>query len=379
MRPDMRTPDAAVSHPLGNSLGGADSVRFDQGDLQVQVGWLRVGGDGLVVTARVDRGPVGELRFWCDTQQWCDWLAPWLPVPSFDVLPQAWHEIAMSLTFADGRDVEDDDDDEGGALALADSWPSATQLTRGTATVDWRIGIVLQREGKRLALAWLTREDAQEKASAWLRERCARAAPCAQPLDPAGVPQRHGLLVAGWTDISGEQWGALGGGDAVMLDKWADVASGAYWVIDGDYALAYPGNGPSTRGAVARPEVLRLDGPCEASEGLATARVFAVLTTRPFPVPMLDAWRAGQLPDTFARGASRGGTSSCTEPALHMTHVTLWRNDIPCGAGRLLRFDDGRLAVCLDGEDDKSITGHDNPQRLTNSGGDPMGVHPLTP
>lgn len=377
MRLEDLSPDVAVSHPLGNSLGGADSVRFEQGDLQVQVGWLHVGGEGLIVTACVDQGPVGELRFWCDARQWCDWLAPWLPVPSFDALPQAWHEIAASLTFS-GR-LDDEHGDGYHAPALADSWPVATELTRGTTTIEWRVGMVLQRDGKRLALAWLTQTCAQDEASAWLRERCAHAAPCALPLDPAGVPQRHGLLVAGWGDLSNEQRDALGGGDAVMLDKWADVASGAYWVIDGEYALAYPGNGPSTRGAVAGPEVLRLDSPCAVSEGLSTARVFAVLATRPFPVPMLDAWRAGQLPGMFAHGASRGGTSSCTEPALHMTRVTLWRNGVRCGAGRLLRFDGGRLAVCLDGEDDKAIAGHDNPQRLTNSGGDPMGVHPLTP
>lgn len=395
MPPDTRAPDVALSQLLGGSLGGASSVCFDQGDMQVHVGWLHVGGDGLIVTARVDQGPVGGLRFWCDTQQWCDWLAPWLPVPSFDALPQAWHDIAASLTLSGASeeacgetlaaiDKAFDDTCDAPAfaedLACADAWPSATQLTPGAVALEWRVGMVLQREGRRLALAWLTGEGSQDEASAWLRERCARAMPGAKPLDPAGVPQRDGLLVAGWADISNEQWDAFGDGDAVILDKSADIANGAYWVVDGDYALAYPDHAAAQRGAVGAAEVVRFESPVAATHDTSPARVFAVLTTQPFPVPMLDAWRTGQLPDRPPCGAA-SSASSRDASVLHMTRVMLWRNGVACGTARLLRFDDGRLAVCREGEPagDMSIAAHDAPQKPTNSGGDPMGVHPLSP
>lgn len=395
MPPDTRAPDVALSQLLGGSLGGASSVSFAQDDMQVHVGWLHVGGDGLIVTARVDQGPVGELRFWCDTQQWCDWLAPWLPVPSFDALPQAWHDIAASLTLSGASeeagegafgavDKAFDDSCDAPTYAedsvYADTWPSATQLTRGAVTLEWRVGLVLQREGRRLALAWLAGEGSQDEASAWLRERCARAMPGAQPLDPAGVPQRDGVLVAGWADISSAQWDALGNGDAVILDKSADVANGAYWVVDGDCALAYPGNAAAQRGVSSAAEVLRFDSPFAATDDTSSSRVFAVLTTQPFPVPVLDAWRTGRLADGPPRGAA-SSASSRDESVLHMTRVTLWRNGIACGAARLLRFDDGRLAVCREGEraGDLSIAAHDSPQKPTDSGGDLMGVHPLSP
>ncbi|VVE19268.1 translocation protein in type III secretion [Pandoraea pneumonica] len=403
MPPDTRAPDVVLSQLFGGSLGGASSVSFVQDDMQVHVGWLHVGGDGLIVAARVDQGPVGELRFWCDTQQWCDWLAPWLPVPSFDALPQAWLDIAASLTLSGASEeagegafgaVDKSFDDSCDAAAYpaypadsaysayADAWPSATQLTPGAVTLEWRVGMVLQREGRRLALAWLTGDGSQDEASAWLRERCARAMPGAQPLDPAGVPQRDGVLVAGWADISSAQWDALGDGDAVILDKSADVANGAYWVVDGDYALAYPGNAAAQRGAVNAAEVLRFDDcPFATTDGTSPARVFAVLTTQPFPVPTLDAWRTGRLPDIRSCHATHGVASSPDAPVLHTTRVTLWRNGIACGAARLLRFDDGRLAVCREGErkGDMSIAAHDSPQKPTNSGGDLMGVYPLSP
>lgn len=76
-----------------------------------------------------------------------------------------------------------------------------------------------------------------------------------------------------------------------------------------------------------------------------------------------------------------------------MNHVTLWRVGAARASARLLCFEDGQLAVCLEGErggetlDNMFEDTFDNAfddtlcdiaQSPANSGGDPMGVHPLT-
>ncbi|WP_087723570.1 hypothetical protein [Pandoraea sp. PE-S2T-3] len=361
-------PDAGVAmgggiadEIFGDMLGGGGSVHFAQGDLQVQAGWLRVSGEGLIVTARVDEGTVGEVRFWCDEQQWRDWLAPWLPVPSFEALPQAWHDIAASLTLA-SNDV-----DHGG-----DAWPQAIRLASGTADAAWRIGVVLQRDGRRLALAWMG------GAASWLRERCERAEMASEPIDPAGLPHRECLLVAGWADISRAQCDALRAGDAVMLSKSADVTKGAHWVIDGDFALSFRGDltghpaAPASGADVFRLTPVNVNRGDVTPDALSLVRIFATLCAKPFPVPVLNAWRTGELP-------AAGAIHSPAEPALHMSRVTLWRDGAAWAMARLLRFENDQLAVCLEGERENGDTSHVSTQSRANSGGDLMGVHPQTP
>ncbi|VVD84436.1 translocation protein in type III secretion [Pandoraea iniqua] len=385
--------EAIADEVFADMLGGGGSVHFAQGDLQVQAGWLRIGGEGLIVTARIDEGTVGEVRFWCDTQQWREWLAPWLPVPTFDALPEAWHDIAASLTLASnpasdgGCGGSTGDGDDGGRGG--DAWPQATRVTPSTVGLAWRVGVVLHRDGRRLALAWI------DGAASWLRERCERAEIDSEPIDPAGLPQRECLLVAGWADISRERCDALRAGDAVILSKSADVAKGAYWVIDGDYALSFPGAHAGQRAPASGVEVLRLNPANVNPEDVTTdapslVRIFAMLSAKPFPVPVLNAWRTGQLP-------AAPSDLSPTEPALHMNHVTLWRDGAARASARLLCFEDGQLAVCLEGErggetldntlDNTFEDTFDNAfddtlcdiaQSPANSGGDPMGVHPLT-
>ncbi|WP_130024996.1 hypothetical protein [Pandoraea sp. XY-2] len=71
--------------------------------------------------------------------------------------------------------------------------------------------------------------------------------------------------------------------------------------------------------------------------------------------------------------------------------MTLLRDDSPWAAGHLLRFDDGRLAVCIDSmigasvenaSVDVALTEHDTPGERDSpgdiSGRDRMGVHPET-
>ncbi|AJE98934.1 hypothetical protein [Pandoraea apista] len=242
---------------MDDLLTGEGSLNFVEGDTQVRVGWLRAGGDGLIVTARVDEGVIGQTRFWCDAQQWCDWLAADLPVPSWDDLPPAWHANAASLTLATQGAGEEADGEmpRDGASEHAfreawpgtgdvTSWPSATVLLRARVETAWRVGMVLQRAGRQLALMYL------DGASAWLRERCRRATPGDTPLDPAGWPERRCALVAGWVTLPATQGHDLHAGDAVLLDVAADIERGEYWLVDGEFAVAMCDGRPSDRHVV---------------------------------------------------------------------------------------------------------------------------------
>jgi hypothetical protein len=365
-------PDAgpmAMPGPLDDILTGSGCLTFVEGDTQVHVGWLRAGGDGLVVTARVDEGVIGQTRFWCDAQQWCDWLTPSLPVPSWDALPPAWHASAASLTLATGSlsgapggapgagssggTANDIMPDTWLDNADAAGWPSATTLSREGVETAWRVGFVMQREGRQLALTYL------DGATSWLRERCQRATPCDAPLDPAGWPERRCALVAGWVALPAAQCEELHAGDAVLLDVAADIERGEYWLVDGDHAIAMRDGQPS-------------DHPVVQFDSTDAARWYAVVAERRFPIPLLMAWRAG-LP-----AAAHSSNAACV---LQAGRITLLCDRAPRAGGRLLRFEDGRLAVHIDGNDaariGQGMTDSDHPSDDI-SGRDPMGVHPAT-
>ncbi|WP_150561787.1 hypothetical protein [Pandoraea bronchicola] len=346
---------------MDDLLTGEGSLAFTEGDMQVRVGWLRAGGDGLIVTARVDEGVIGQTRFWCDAQQWCNWLAPTLPVPSWDALPPAWHASAASLTLATGG-VRDLSGESGGpsndALREAQldtrdvtSWPCATSLSQDDVEPAWRVGMVLQREGRQLALTYL------DGAISWLRERCKRATPCDVPLDPAGWPERRCALVAGWVVLPAAQCGDLHPGDAVLLDMAADIERGEYWLVDGDHAIAMR-------------DGQRSDRPVVQFDSTDAARWYAVIAERRFPIPLLMAWRSGIAVTSFRLPAAG---------VLHAGRITLWSERLPRADGRLLRFEDGRLAVHIEGEAAARIArgtaACDDPSGDI-SGRDLMGVHP---
>lgn len=334
---------------LDDLLAGGGSLMFQEGDTQVRVGWLLIGGEGLIVTARVNEAGPGRTRFWCDARQWADWLAAELPVPSWEALPQAWRASAAALTLSPGGDAVDA------------TWPQAVDLTPGSVTTDWRIGIVLQRGAHRLALTYL------DGATSWLRERCRQATPCDEPLDPAGLPARPCALAVGWATLGVAQCDALCKGDTVLLDVTADIASGEYWLIDGDYAIPMRDGQPSGRGAVER---MRTD---------AVTCLDVVIAKRPIPIPALMAWLAGEPAASPPAGASSVHAAAC---------LTLWRDGAPWSSGQLLRFGDGRLGVQIDASgpaagpipdsDDEGGTDASGDEAIPISGGDPMGVYPTS-
>ncbi|WP_150575688.1 hypothetical protein [Pandoraea aquatica] len=346
------TQDVGVA--LEGVLAGSGCVRFNEGGTEVRVGWLYAGGDGLVVTARVDEGVVGQTRFWCDARQWADWLGDRLPVPSWDALPPDWQASAASLTFAtEGVDTEGEDDpqreamtgrawdtekraaathrecpDAQAAPAAPTSWPQVTTMTREPVETTWRIGIVLQREARRLALMHL------DGVTSWLTDRCQHALPSDTPLDPSGLPTRRCILAAGWGELPASLCDRLRGGGAVLLDVAADVASGEYWLLDGTRGIAMRDGQPSGR-HVAMPDIATSD----AGDGAAPCtRLVAVIAERALSIPSLAAWHLG-------RATSH---EHAPQSVLSAAHVALWRDGTPWVNGRLLRFGDGRLAVQID-------------------------------
>lgn len=337
---------------LEGVLAGTGCVRFIEGETEVRVGWLRTGGDGLVVTARVDEGVVGQTHFWCDTGQWAEWLGDRLPVPAWDALPPDWQASAASLTLAtQGADIECEEDPEreatpGSALdpersagamrrecpdtfATSTSWPQATVITRESVETTWRIGIVLQRGARRLVLMHL------DGVTSWLTDRCQRAVSCDAPLDPSGFPTRRCILAAGWTELPASLCDRLREGGAVLLDVAADVASGEYWLLDGARGVAMRDGQPSGRHVVMSD--LAAAGAVSAGAASCT-RLVAVIAEKALPVPSLAAWHLG-------RATSH---ERATQNVLSAALIALWRDGKPWGNGRLLRFGDGRLAVQID-------------------------------
>jgi hypothetical protein len=333
--------ELAASGPLDDVLTGASGcVAFAAPGMNVRVGWLRTGGDGLVVTARVDDGVVGSVRFWCDAQQWRDWLAPLLPVPLRDALPPDWQTLATSLTLA--ADFVDDDVSFADATASPAAWPCAMSVAPDHVAMAWRTGMVLERAGRRLALAYL------DGATSWLRTRCLTAQESDAPLDPAGLPQRRCALAAGWATLPSPQCDALREGDAVLLDVVADIEDGESWVLDDGFAIGLRDAAPSGRGVVFDDaDGNTLDA---AAPRPAMTRLTAVIAERPFPVPLLMAWRAGRVDGVSP--VSRGG-------ALQAAYVVLSRDGAPWTTARLLRFGDERLAVRIDG----GLGSHGDPPR----------------
>ncbi|AKC69614.1 hypothetical protein MB84_09175 [Pandoraea oxalativorans] len=344
------TGDVGVA--LEGVLAGTGCVRFVEGETEVRVGWLRTGGDGLVVTARVDEGVVGQTHFWCDAGQWAEWLGDRLPVPSWDALPPDWQASAASLTLATevaaiegeeypAREVmagSVPDMDRSAAAMRGEcpdtsvtptSWPQVTVITRESVEPTWRIGIVLQREARRLALMHL------DGATSWLTDRCQRAVPCDTPLDPAGLPTRRCILAAGWAELPASLCDRLREGGAVLLDVAADVASGEYWLLDGARSIAMRDGHPSGPNVVM-PD---LPPPSAVDAGAASCtRLVAVIAEKALPVPCLAAWHLG-------RAASH---ERAPKNVLSASHIALWRDGRPWANGRLLRFGDGRLAVQTD-------------------------------
>ncbi|VVE57659.1 hypothetical protein [Pandoraea commovens] len=347
-------------HPLTRDVGvalegvlaGTGCVRFIEGETEVCVGWLRAGGDGLVATARVDEGVVGQTHFWCDAGQWAAWLDDRLPVPSWEALPPDWRVSAASLTLAtEGADIEGEDEPEREAMAgsasdtersaaamrrecpdtfaAPTSWPQVTAITRESVEATWRIGIVLQRGARRLALVHL------DGVTSWLTDRCQRAVRCDTPLDPSGFPTRRCTLAAGWAELPASLCDRLREGGAVLLDVAADVASGEYWLLDGARAIAMCDGQPSGRHVVL-PD-LPTPGAVEGGAASCT-RLVAVIAERAVPVPSLAAWHLGR-----ATSHERAPQS-----VLSAARISLWRDGTPWANGRLLRFGDGRLAVHID-------------------------------
>ncbi|AKM31266.1 hypothetical protein AB870_15735 [Pandoraea faecigallinarum] len=353
---DALTADARI--PLEDLLTGAGCMTFAQGDTEVRVGWIYAGGDGLVVTANVDDGVAGRIRLWCDARQWVDWLADDLPVPSWEALPAAWQASAASLTLAIGAGPVDGETPADSPLRS--SWPKAESLAPERIALAWRMGIVLQRGGRRLALPYL------DGATSWLRERCRRATRCDTPLDPKGYPMRRCAMAVGWTDLPASLCDNLREGGAVLLDVAADVSTGEYWLIDGLHAIAMRDGQPAERRTVSL-EAARMEADDANGDATRCARLLAVIAEREIPIPWLIAWRAGQEtpPETTARNTTAAG------------HITLWRDGAPWAGGRLLRFGDGRLAVQLEPTPGTSTDTPHAPEAI--SGRDRMGGHSASP
>ncbi|KVV41082.1 translocation protein in type III secretion [Burkholderia ubonensis] len=204
--------DAATAPILG-TLGHGRSYRRDTDALTLL--FRRGGGTGLILTSRIDDAVV---RFWCDSAQWCRWIAPMLPVADWHAVPDELREALAVWTFACVAPC---------AAAAGLAWPQAEVVEPEACSSTNRWLLRLEREGATLDLQIL------DAPSTWIAQLAASLEPLdAPPGDAPGrpAPALRVALIAGWSCIDTAQLAQLHRGDALLLHH-------AYAVADGELGL----------------------------------------------------------------------------------------------------------------------------------------------
>ncbi|KGS02355.1 FliM/FliN family flagellar motor switch protein [Burkholderia sp. ABCPW 111] len=126
--------------------------RLALGDGALALRFLRAGGDGLILSARTDDGPV---RLWVDAAPWCRWIEPVLSVPHWDAVPVELRGALAAWTCAC---IEPD------LASFGVSWLRADAIERGACAAEPAWSLRIEREHAALdmrivdaPLAWLER------------------------------------------------------------------------------------------------------------------------------------------------------------------------------------------------------------------------------
>ncbi|KVN03489.1 MULTISPECIES: type III secretion system cytoplasmic ring protein SctQ [unclassified Burkholderia] len=210
----MRTiPLDAGTAPVLRTLGHGRAYRRDTDALTLL--FRRGGGTGLILTSRADDAVV---RVWCDSAQWCRWIAPVLPVADWHAVPDELRAALAAWTFACVAPC---------AAAAGLAWPQAEAVEPEACSITNRWLLRLEREGATLDLQIL------DAPSTWIAQLAAGLDPLdAPPGDAPGrpAPALRVALIAGWSCIDTTQLARLHRGDALLLHH-------AYAVADGELGL----------------------------------------------------------------------------------------------------------------------------------------------
>ncbi|RKT98830.1 YscQ/HrcQ family type III secretion apparatus protein [Burkholderia sp. Nafp2/4-1b] len=204
-------------------VGAGRWLALDGGALTMRFG--HAGGDGLIVSARTDDGPV---RLWVDALSWCSWIEPILSVPSWDATPVELRGALAAWTCAC---IEQDL----GSAGI--SWLRADAIERGACKAKpmWSLRIEREREFASIDLRIM------EAPHKWLEQLARGLDPLPVHLQPdsprssphdehAAAPAIRLSLAAGWTIINTAMLAGVRAGDALVLQH-------AYAVTQGELSL----------------------------------------------------------------------------------------------------------------------------------------------
>ncbi len=158
------------------------------------------------------------MRLWCDSAQWCRWIAPLLPVADWHAVPDELHAALAAWTLACVAPC---------AAASGLAWPEAAAIEPAACPIANRWLLRLERAGATLDLQIL------DAPPAWIAQLAAGLDPLdAPPGDAPGrpAPALRVALIAGWSCIDTTQLARLRPGDALLLHH-------AYAVADGELGL----------------------------------------------------------------------------------------------------------------------------------------------
>ncbi|WDD90587.1 type III secretion system cytoplasmic ring protein SctQ (plasmid) [Burkholderia sp. FERM BP-3421] len=207
MRPIPLDADTAA---VLRTLGHGRAYRRDADALTLL--FRRGGGAGLVLTARADDAVV---RAWCDSAQWCRWIAPVLPVADWHAVPDELRAPLAAWTLACVAPC---------AAAAGLAWPDAEAVEPEASPIAHRWLLRLERAGATLDLLIL------DAPPAWIAQLAADLDPLDAPAPGRPAPALRAALIAGWSCIDTAQLARLHRGDALLLHH-------AYAVADGELGL----------------------------------------------------------------------------------------------------------------------------------------------
>ncbi|RXV65282.1 YscQ/HrcQ family type III secretion apparatus protein [Burkholderia stabilis] len=195
------------------TLGHGRAYRHDTDSIALL--FRRAGGAGLVLSGRVGDAIV---RFWCDSAQWCSWIAPVLPVSDWQAVPNDLRAALAAWTLARVAPC---------AVAAGIAWPEAEVVEPDTCPIASRWLLRLEHASAMLDLQIL------DASPGWIAQLAARLAPLDGPLDDTfarPAPALRVALIAGWSCIDTTLLARLHPGDALLLHH-------AYAVADGELGI----------------------------------------------------------------------------------------------------------------------------------------------
>ncbi len=176
----------------------------DSGELVISYR-QRPASQGLILHATFEGEPLTLLL---DEQQWCQWVAPMLTVPSLEMTPDEFKELLSIWTLADAGECREES---------SVKWPHGLRLTPGNASAEYGWHVYIRREQRELGCYLLS---GGEK---WVLALSEEAFPVSGSDTVTDITLCISLL-AGWSRVDSAVLDILGPGDALILQHSWQIA-----------------------------------------------------------------------------------------------------------------------------------------------------------